>query len=73
MAKKAAKKKALGIVRSVLVEQNVNSCWYWKLRAGNGEILAHSEAYTSSQWAWDAATQIAKQLKVRIEIRSLSE
>lgn len=74
MAKKAAKKKAvLGIARSILVEQNCNWCWFWKVKAGNGEILAHSEGYASSQACMETAAAIAKQLNVRVELRTLSD
>ena len=29
------------------ITKNKNGCWFWRLVAANGEILASSEAYSS--------------------------
>ena len=31
-----------------------NSNWYWRLKAANGEIIAHGEGYTTKQNCLDA-------------------
>jgi uncharacterized protein YegP (UPF0339 family) len=44
------------------VLRKVGSKWYWRLKSGNGRILAHSETYVSMQQALDTATRVAKAL-----------
>ena len=31
----------------IIATKNVNGAWYWRIVGGNGETMAHSEAYSS--------------------------
>lgn len=42
------------------VIQNVNGCWYWRLVAENGEILATSEAYSSKSKCMQTVKSVNK-------------
>ena len=31
----------------IIATKNINGAWYWRIVGGNGETMAHSEAYSS--------------------------
>ena len=41
--------------------------WWWRIKAGNGQKLAHSEDYTSRQACFKTARKVAKKLKAKLE------
>ena len=45
------------------VGQAVDGQWFWRLRADNGEILAHSETYSSKQEAQDGIEAAQKTMR----------
>lgn len=47
--------------------KDVNNCWRWRLVAGNGEILANSEAYASKQKCIQTAKRLAEATGLPIE------
>lgn len=42
------------------VLQNVNGCWYWRLVAENGEVLATSESYSSKTKCMKTVKSVSK-------------
>ena len=55
------------MIRVELVE---GTRWFWRLVGANGEILAHSEQYSSFGAARKTARLVAKQLNVQLTIPS---
>ena len=45
------------------VEQSAGGQWYWRLKAANGEILAHSETYSSKQDAQEGIEAAQKTMR----------
>ena len=46
--------------------QDKNKCWRWRLVAGNGEVLATSEAYCSKKSCLDTAKGLAEATQLSI-------
>jgi len=44
--------------------KNVNDCWYWRLMSSNGNILSHSEAYSSKNKMLQTVKNICKEFRV---------
>jgi len=42
----------------IVVKQNKDQQWFWHLVGRNGEVLAHSESYSSKHKALDTATAV---------------
>jgi len=40
--------------------KNKNGKWFWRLKAGNGKVLAHSEAYASKRNCRQTATKVKR-------------
>jgi len=43
---------------TIQILKNSRGKWYWRIRAANHRILAHSEAYSSLRKASDAAKSV---------------
>ena len=52
------------IVTRIEVRKGRSGSWYWRLIARNGEILGHSESYSSLSKAKKTANQVARQLGI---------
>ena len=48
------------------ITQNVNGCWYWRLMATNGQILAHSESYSSKAKCKQTTKSVAKSCNLEV-------
>lgn len=53
-----------------LWENGSTQQWHWRLRAGNGEIVAHGEAYTTRSAARRAIT-IVKRTNAATEVEEI--
>jgi len=42
--------------------------WYWKIVAGNGEVLAHSETYKTKRGAYTGVKSFLKNFHTRISL-----
>lgn len=51
----------------IILFKNTLGCWHWHLLAGNGEILASSEAYASKQKCLQTAKRLAEATGLKIE------
>lgn len=46
----------------IVLDQNVNGCWFWKMCSDNGQILSISESYSSKTKCMKTAKSVAKAL-----------
>jgi|GEM_PF-4893375 len=43
----------------IVATKNINGAWYWRIVGGNGETMAHSEAYSSKSACTKTAVAVA--------------
>lgn len=43
--------------------------WFWRLKHHNGNILAHSETYSTKAGAMGTADRLARYLKCKVEVK----
>ncbi len=47
----------------IQILKNANNKWYWRIVAANGNILAHSEAYSSKAKARKTVRSVARAVR----------
>jgi len=47
--------------------KNKLGCWQWRIRADNGEVLCHSEAYSSKQAMLKTAQRLVDATGLKIK------
>jgi uncharacterized protein YegP (UPF0339 family) len=58
-----------GFMLQIVIEKGRSGKWFWKLKARNGETLAHSEVYSSRAKAFKTAEMVAGPDKISVILK----